>query len=1465
MSGSDTQSGPGSSLASVVLGLLALVASIALCPLLVLPLPWKEQAIFGAVVIAIAAILNRISRSLTITMLLMSFSVFSTLRYGYWRVIQTWEGVTSAGHIHRWDTAFVLLLLAAEFFAFCTLVLGYFQTLRPLHRPPLPLEGDPKEWPTVDVLVPTYNEPLHVVMGTVLAAKEMDYPADKMRVLLLDDGKRQEFREFAERAGVEYITRDNNAHAKAGNINHALKLLNGEFVAIFDSDHVPGRSFLQTTLGWFLRDRDLALVQTPHHFYSPDPFERNLGQFRKVPNEGELFHRLVQDGNDLWNASFFCGSCAVLRRTALDEIGGIAVETVTEDAHTALRMQRNGWNTAYINIPKAAGLATESLAAHIGQRIRWARGMTQILRRENPLFASGLSFSQRLCYFNATTHFLFAVPRLVFLTVPLVYLLFGKVNIYGYTWAVLAYAAPHLVLATMTNSRVQGRHRFSFWNEIYEVVLAPYILFPTLLALINPKLGKFNVTSKGGILRRSYFDRRIAFPYLFLLALNVAGIAMGVNRFLTDPAHHDTIAMNAAWALYNTLILSVAISVAWERRKLRSGACLRASVPAMLRLEGIPAFESMGDVDGKTMQLSRNCASVKIDEALELPRGVPVVLTLGEGRLKCDVAALVAHSSGKYQHLFFPDLSHEEEERIADLVRSRRKAWRALHATQPGDRPLLSLFQIFWLGVRGLMILPIGLLLPRPADDEEPDLLSSARKSRAASILLPALILTGVLIPRATAASEAQAGNRTLSATQPQQAQTQQTQAAGFHDEIDLGSAAETKVLSLEGNGASLNFFFDEPVTKVTTDAILNLNYAAPALRPGQARLEFTLNGAKIGSIAAIPGSGQHARLALPTDLLISDNVLSVELRGSCASCVPKGTPWVIFDPGSTMALDGTRLPIGNDLALLPLPFFDPAGSRSWSLPVVFGGQPDATTLESAALVASRFGVLSDVRGVHFPVSVDQLPNGNAVVFAVRGSSVLDGIVLPPGRGPLLAMRDNPRDPYGKLLIVTGNNSDDLLEAARTLATASWFPHVDSIRAQAGAVPSPGEYAAPRWLRADGPAPIGTYTTASHLKLQGTGSIDLYLRLAPDLFLRARQSVPLILKYQYSGAPANAEPSLNVRLNGQNIDSVRLQPTTGSIEGSTLFRLPTGSLRPYINTLTVDFYFGNNAAAPNARPTFAVDRNSSIDLRGLPHSVVLPRLELFANAGYPFTEWPDGSRTAVIMPASPSPTEYESLLDMTGFFGAQTGALTTGLQVTDADHLDEAQRKDIVLIGTRDSQPLISQWSGDMPLEISGQEMDVNQAPESTLLMNPAWPFREYDSSKLQSLIDGTENNIGLFVEGFISPLHADRTVVAIVPGGSDPIDAIRALFTPSERQGPVYGGVAISQNGRFESFLVGTEAYHAGDFDRYQYAAVLLFENYRLIPLILLVLSLLVVAWLRLSTERVAKRRLAALAPNRG
>jgi cellulose synthase (UDP-forming) len=1443
----DMDSGPESiSVFGLVFrGLLALLGACALGPLLILPLGWKEQAILGAALIVLGILLNAMTRSNAITMMLMALSVFSTLRYGWWRVVQTEHGITSAGRSHNWDALIVLSLLAAEFFAFMTLLLGYFQTLRPLHRPPLPLSGEPADWPMVDVLIPTYNEPLHVVSATVIAALDLDYPSAKMRVLLLDDGRREEFRAFAARVGVEYMTRSNNLHAKAGNINQALKQLSGEFVAIFDCDHVPARSFLRMTLGWFLADRELGLVQTPHEFYSPDPFERNLGQFHRVPNEGELFHRLVQDGNDLWNASFFCGSCAVLRRSALDEIDGIAVETVTEDAHTALRMQRLGWNTAYINIPLAAGLATESLAAHIGQRIRWARGMTQILRIENPLFAGGLKLSQRLCYFNATTHYLFALPRLIFLTIPLVYLLFGVVNIYGYTWAILAYAFPHLVLSNLTNSRIQGRYRHSFWNEIYEAVLAPYILFPTLLALINPRLGKFNVTSKGGIMRRSYFDLRLALPYLFLLALNVAGLVMAEHRYLVDPAHRDTTIMNAVWTLYSTMILSVAASVAWERRQLRSGAPLRSRIATALKID------DGGPVDGAIVRVWRRGATVKVSEPLELARGASVVLSLGDDGDYCNIPALVAHSAGRRQHLSFPDMTSEQERCIFLLASAQPKALQALEDSRPGDRPLRSLIQIFFLAIRAFPLLALGFFSPPSAEAEEdtPSRARSRRKSAAAALLV--LFIGSSLLAREVKASTG--GSDNPAATE---SQANVSHPANFHDAFALGSLGAAKTLSLGGTGASLNFFFDEPVTKVTTSAVLHLRYAGPGLRAGQGQLEVILNGVTTGTIDLLPGASQQAEFPLPPDLLTSNNTLSFQLQGTCASCGRNSSLHVTLDPASSIDLIGTRLALGNDLSLLPLPFFDPAGLRSWSLPVVFGKTPDDTTLEGAALVASWFGVLSDVRGVNFPVSVGELPAGNAVVFALRGSSQIADVQLPSGQGPLISMRDNPRDPYGKLLIVSGDRPDDLLMAAHALTNGRGLPHAESMAASPVSFSSAPAYSAPRWLQTDELSSLGAYTTASRLKLPGTGSINVYFRVPPDLFLRGRESVPLNLAFKYAGAPLGSKARLHVRLNGQDIDTIRLNPALTRVEESEKVWLPTGSMLPYTNTLTFDFYFVGNPPV-GARPSFAIGRESSLDLRGIPHSVVLPRLELFGDAGYPYTEWPDLSRTAVLTPSSPTPTDDEALLDMAGFFGAQTGSLATALTVAGTDNLDSVKDKDLVIIGAPGSQPLLSEWAGSMPLDLSGGEMRVNQSPESTLLLHPQWPFRAWDTNRLSRFVgDGSENDA--IVESFASPLRADRLAVALVPSGPNATDAIRALFTPSQREGPVYGGVAVSQNGRFESFLVGTLAYDAGDTTRYQHATVLLFEYYELIPLFVVVLAALIVGWVRPYTERVAARRLA-------
>ena len=695
-----------------------------------LNLSWPEQAGVGGVILVVGICIDRSSDSYLVTLTLMLFSCFSTLRYGLWRLGTTAHFFRDPGtHWTPLDAFFVLLLLLAECYAFLNLFLGFLQTLWPLRRRPVPLPEDIDLWPEVDLVIPTFNEPLSVVKYTALAALHIDWPASKLNVYILDDGRREEFREFCRGAEIGYITRENNRFAKAGNINHALEQLRAPFVAIFDSDHVPTRSFLQITMGWFGRDAKLGMLQTPHHLYSPDPFERNLNQFRVVPNEGELFYGVVQDGNDFWNATFFCGSCAVMRRSALDEIGGIAVETVTEDAHTSLRMQMKGWNTAYINIPQAAGLATERLSGHVKQRIRWARGMVQVLRIENPLFARGLTAAQRLCYFNAMSHFLYALPRLIFLTAPLIYLIFGHTNVPGFWAAVVAYALPHLLLSNLANSRIQGHYRHSFWNEIYETVLAPYIFLPTMLALIHPKLGRFQVTAKGGVVDRSFFDSRIASPFLLLLGLNLLAVVCAIPRFhafphastshaalnwilnlpanMYDGTHKGTIWMNLVWAFFNLTVLSVATAVAHETQQRRHTVRVSMTVPACVVLpQGVL-------LSGVTTDISSGGVRIRGSKEISAKRGDAIALTFPVLDGEATLPATVVLVDGKELRAHFDSLTLEQEEALAMVLYSRADTWLGWGEARETDRPFVSLWRILQLAAHGFADAVTGILAPR--------------------------------------------------------------------------------------------------------------------------------------------------------------------------------------------------------------------------------------------------------------------------------------------------------------------------------------------------------------------------------------------------------------------------------------------------------------------------------------------------------------------------------------------------------------------------------------------------------------------------------------------------------------------------------------------------------------------------------------------------------------------------------
>src|SRR5579883_1204734 len=461
------------------LGVLLLLLSV---PLIMTPLETWQQTIAAIMLVLLGWVVVQIEKrygdrhtSELLHLFMVWLSLITTFRYLYYRVSYTLN-------LDGWlNGLFSILLFAAELYAIMTLMLAFFQTLKLKDRQPPDLSRVPEAYlPKVDVYIPTYNEDVEIVRKTALGALAIDYPADKKRVYILDDGRaekyrarRAELRQMCEDLGCTLMTRDNNDHAKAGNINTAMRKTDGDLILILDCDHIPTRDFLQNTVGFF-QNANVALVQTPHWFYNPDPFERNLLTAGKVPVGNELFYKVLQKGNDFWNAAFFCGSAAVIRRDYVLEVGGIATETVTEDCHTSFRLHALGYESVYYDKIMVAGLAPEKFSAYVGQQVRWARGMAQILRLENPLLNPRLNLTlpQRLCYFSATSHFFYGFPRLMYAIAPTLFLLFGINPIRGLGLETLAYAMPHIFLSTYANHITYKNVRFTFWNEIYEFAMS---------------------------------------------------------------------------------------------------------------------------------------------------------------------------------------------------------------------------------------------------------------------------------------------------------------------------------------------------------------------------------------------------------------------------------------------------------------------------------------------------------------------------------------------------------------------------------------------------------------------------------------------------------------------------------------------------------------------------------------------------------------------------------------------------------------------------------------------------------------------------------------------------------------------------------------------------------------------------------------------------------------------------------
>ncbi len=589
---------------------------------------------------------------------LMSLSIVFSARYLYWRI----------GYTLNYDALwFSIPLLAAEYHSFVETAFYFFMVSNPKRRKsPSPLVNR-----SVDVFVSTYNEPLEILRMTLRGCRDLRYPHT---TYVCDDGNRPEVKALAEEFGCEYITRPDRKHAKAGNLNNALKHSSGEFIVTLDADYMPMPTFIDETLGFFA-DEKVAFVQLPQDFYNLDSFEHLTLQNKYYSwHEQELFHSVIQPGKDRWNAAFYCGSPAILRRKALEDVEGFATGSVTEDLHTSIRMHSRGWRSVFYNKTLAWGLAPSTANAYSKQRERWGMGSMQILKSsDSPLFTEGLQLSQRISYFASMFTYFLGFQKLIFILTPIVLLLTGVLPILTEPQTFAKYFFPYFLVTVYAMSLTQGRIIGMVNIEKYNLMKFPTNIASVLKGLLgNPQ---FRVTPKGKDEGRRFWD---VAPHLVLVVLSFAAAAAGLYNILSGRAVQTWLHVVAVlWAAY---FIAFLVPIAYtalrkhESRKLYRFDGRHDVVTSYNLDDTAPAGVYNGE--GFARNITPHGFSITTDERFEPGSVINVELRLPDGTCVGQKGVVrrvkelrISKDKFKYMNgVEFKDLPEHEADKIAKFL-----------------------------------------------------------------------------------------------------------------------------------------------------------------------------------------------------------------------------------------------------------------------------------------------------------------------------------------------------------------------------------------------------------------------------------------------------------------------------------------------------------------------------------------------------------------------------------------------------------------------------------------------------------------------------------------------------------------------------------------------------------------------------------------------------------------------------
>lgn len=513
-----------------------------------------------------------------------------------------------------------------------------------------------KELPTVDVLICTYNEPLKLVEKNVAACLNLNYPKDRYKVYVCDDGRRKEFKDMAESYGVQYITRDNNLYAKAGNINNALEFTNGELFVVLDADMMPKREFLEKTVGYFI-DENMGFVQTPQNYYNPDMYQYHLN--KNIPNEQDFFMRDLQEHKAAINAIIDVGTNNVYSRDAIMKIGKFPTCTITEDMAVGMLLQGNGYKSVFINETLALGLSPTTFVDLVKQRDRWCRGNIQVMKKFTKLFKEKLNFSQKISYLSGYLFWFGSITKMVFILCPMVYLFFGVPIIDCNLIVMASVLIPYSIGQLLVMKSVPTRNQKMLYSIFYDTAVAPHLVFSVIKSLLNLKVS-FNVTPKDVTTGKSYFQFKVVAPHIFLLSIILISWIVGAVNVKVGNIYFIGYLINILWSIYNVIALGVCIRLAYQRPIHRTSERITVSEDTKLELN----TDKYGDVKGKIHDFSEKGLGIILPKRYDFNVNDKIKLKISNNEQGLEANARVARSSDNFIGVELDELPPKEMKEI---------------------------------------------------------------------------------------------------------------------------------------------------------------------------------------------------------------------------------------------------------------------------------------------------------------------------------------------------------------------------------------------------------------------------------------------------------------------------------------------------------------------------------------------------------------------------------------------------------------------------------------------------------------------------------------------------------------------------------------------------------------------------------------------------------------------------------